>query len=93
MRLAAHRGPHAAAAQDDAAVGAMLAQRDADRRGVVDGVEAVRADVEHVADLFRQKCFQALLQLEARVIRSDRNPDLNSPAPLAAWPRSRWFQV
>jgi hypothetical protein len=53
----------------------------------------VRADVEHVADLFRQKCFQALLQLEARVIRSDRNPDLNSPAPLAAWPRSRWFQV
>jgi hypothetical protein len=27
------------------------------------------------------------------VIRPDRNPHLNSPAPRAAWPRSRLFPV
>jgi hypothetical protein len=81
-----HRRADAAAAQDDAAVRAALAQRRADRRGVVGVVNrgaAVRPDVEHVRSV-REERLEAFLQLEAGVIRSDSDSHLNSPVPSAA---------
>ena len=77
-----HRGADAAAAQDDPAIGAVFAQGGADGRRVVciiDGLAGMSADIEHLFVLPCEECLQCFLQLEPGVIRSDRDPHLNSP--------------
>ena len=81
-----HRGADAAAAQDDPAIGAMLAQRGAHRRGVIrviDALAAVGADVQHLAVLARDERLDGFLQREAGVIRSDCYPHVQLSRPIS----------
>ena len=71
-----HRRAHAAAAHDDAAVGAVPAQGGADRLGVVgvvDRLVAARPDVEHLAVLGGEERLHRLLEIEAGVIGPNRD--------------------
>ena len=80
-----HRGPDAAAAQDDPAIGAILAHRGAHRRGVIRVIDAfitVGADVQHLSVLARYEHFDGFLQREACVIRSDCYPHVQLSRPI-----------
>ena len=81
-----HRGPDAAAAQDDSAIGAMLAHRGAHCPGVIgviDALAVVGADVQHLSVLARYEHFDGFLQREAGVIRSDCYPHVQLSRPIS----------
>src|SRR5436190_693218 len=70
------RRPYAAAAHDDAALGSTFPQRRADGLRVVRIIHramVVRPDVDHFAMLVEQERSHRLLQLEAGVVRIDRD--------------------
>ena len=74
--IGSHRCADATAADDDAAVGAIVLERGRDGLGavgVVNRLGAVGADVEHLTRLVGQKGLDRFFELEPGMVRSDRD--------------------